>query len=62
MVIIIEPKKKKPIKVKCKDCGKIFEQKATARFQRKYCDACSKKRKKDYENLWKVTADECEDA
>lgn len=46
----------------CKDCGKKFEQKATARFPRKYCDKCSKKRKTDYENLWQVTADECEEA
>jgi hypothetical protein len=61
MVIYInnEGKVKKRI---CRDCKKEFEQKATARFPRKYCDACSKKRKEDYENLWQVTADECEDA
>ena len=62
MVIIIDPKKKKTKIVKCKDCGKEFEQKATARYQRKYCKKCSKKRKKDYENLWKVKASDCEDA
>ena len=62
MVIIIDPKKKKPKQVKCKDCGTEFIQKATARFPRKYCDKCSKKRKKDYENLWKVKAEDCEEA
>ncbi|MBC8435077.1 hypothetical protein H8D91_01095 [archaeon] len=61
MVIYVNPTPKIK-KVICKDCGKEFEQKATARFARKYCDKCSAKRKKDYENLWKVTADECEDA
>jgi len=47
--------------IKCSDCSKEFEQKATARYKRKYCDKCSKKRKKDYENLWKVKANDCED-
>ncbi len=61
MVIIIEPKKKKPIKKKCRQCRKEFVQKAVARFQRKYCDKCSKERKKAYENLWKVKASDCED-
>ena len=60
MVIIIGPKKAK--KMKCKDCGKEFETKPNARYPRKYCDKCSKKRKKDYEALWKVKAEDCEDA
>ena len=61
-MIILGPKKKKEKKLKCKDCGAEFIQKATARFPRKYCDKCSKKRKKDYENLWKVKAKDCEEA
>jgi len=46
---------------KCKDCGKEFEQKGGARYERKYCEKCSKKRKADYESLWKVTADNCDE-
>jgi len=52
---------KKPKKTKCKDCGKEFEVKSSGRYRRKYCKKCSKKRKKDYENLWKVKAEDCED-
>ncbi len=62
MVIYVDPKAKKPLKKNCVECGKEFEQKAGARYPRKYCEKCSAKRKKDYENLWKVTADECDDA
>ncbi len=61
MVIYVNPKPKVKI-VKCKDCGKEFEQKVKARYPRKYCDKCSKQRKKDYENLWKVKAEDCEEA
>jgi hypothetical protein len=61
MVIYIDPTPKMKKRI-CKDCTKEFEQKSTARFPRKYCDKCSAKRKTDYENLWQVTADECEDA
>ena len=32
---------------KCKDCGKDFEQPGSARYERKYCSDCSKKRKDD---------------
>ena len=46
---------------KCKDCGKKFEIKKKSRYPRKYCDKCSAQRKKDYENLYKVTADECDE-
>ena len=60
-MIIIDPKNKKPKMIKCSDCDKEFEQKATARYKRKYCDKCSKKRKKDYESLWKVKANDCDD-
>ncbi len=46
----------------CKDCGKEFEQKKTARYPRKYCDKCSAQRKKDYANIHLVRAEDCEDA
>lgn len=45
----------------CKDCGKTFEVVKKTRYERKYCDDCSKKRKKDYENLYTVKFDECDD-
>jgi Zn finger protein HypA/HybF involved in hydrogenase expression len=47
--------------IKCKDCGKKFQAKKNSKYARKYCDKCSKQRKKDYENLYMVTADECEE-
>ena len=48
-------------KVKCRMCGKEFEIKPTARFQRKYCVDCSKKNKEYYDNLDSVTVDDCDD-
>jgi hypothetical protein len=48
--------------IKCKDCRKDIQIDTTSKYQRKYCKKCSEKRKKDYENLYSVTADECEDA
>jgi rRNA maturation endonuclease Nob1 len=62
MVIYVDIKKKKPIVKKCAECGKEFEQKANVRYPRKYCPKCSEQRKKDYDNLWKVRAEDCEDA
>ncbi len=44
----------------CKDCGKEFEF-TPGRYPRKYCDKCSKQRKKDYENIHTITVDQCED-
>jgi rRNA maturation endonuclease Nob1 len=49
------------VKKECKDCGKEFETTPHARYPRKFCDKCSKKRKKDYENIHSITADECEE-
>jgi len=49
------------VKKECKDCGKEFEVNPNARYPRKYCDKCSKKRKKDYENIHLITAGECEE-
>jgi len=36
----------------CRECGKRFKYKPhpNPRYQRKYCDACSKERKKAWEN------------
>jgi hypothetical protein len=47
--------------IKCKDCGKEFVIQKIGRYTRKYCDSCSKKRKKDYENLYSVKFEECDD-
>jgi hypothetical protein len=49
------------IKIKCADCGKEFEIVKKTRFKRKYCDKCSKQRKKDYENIHTVSFEDCED-
>jgi transposase-like protein len=48
-------------KITCRDCGKDFEAKVTSRYSRKYCDKCSKKRKEEYENLYSVNFEDCED-
>lgn len=46
---------------KCFDCKKEFEVNPRARFVRKYCDACSKKRKKMWDQQWKVKFEDLED-
>jgi hypothetical protein len=51
----------KPKKKKCFDCGNEFETNPRARFKRKYCDACSKKRKKAWDNQWRVKFEDLED-
>jgi hypothetical protein len=38
----------------CLDCKKQFEYNFNPKYTRKYCDSCSKKRKKMWENQWKV--------
>jgi hypothetical protein len=48
-------------KQKCKECGKSFEVSPFARYPRKYCDSCSKKRKKLWDNQWKIKFEDCED-
>jgi len=42
--------------INCKDCGKKFKYKPhpSPRYQRKYCDACSKERKKAWKNRYKM--------
>lgn len=62
MAIYVDPKNLPAKKIKCKDCGKNFEINPRTRYVRKYCKKCGEKRKKDYASLWKVKADECEDA
>ncbi|MBI2630513.1 cytochrome C551 [Candidatus Pacearchaeota archaeon] len=49
--------------IKCRDCGKEVEVKLSnnPRYKRKYCDKCSKERKKSWDNLWKVKIEDCED-
>jgi hypothetical protein len=44
----------------CKDCGKEFEY-VQSRYPRKYCDKCSAERKKEYQNIHLITAEDCED-
>ena len=46
---------------KCKDCGKMFIQKAKSRYPRKYCDKCSAERKKEYENIHLISAEDCDE-
>ena len=47
--------------VNCKECGKEFKPPENSKYKRKYCNKCSKQRKKDYQNIHLITADECED-
>ena len=51
-----------PIKT-CRDCKKEFEAKSgfNPKYPRKYCDKCSKERKKAYANIYSVSAEDCED-
>jgi NMD protein affecting ribosome stability and mRNA decay len=46
---------------KCKDCGKEFEQKKTARYPRKFCEKCSAERKKAYDHIDEINIEDCED-
>ncbi|MEK6927807.1 MAG: hypothetical protein AABX11_05230 [Nanoarchaeota archaeon] len=48
-------------KQKCFDCKKEFEVSPNARFKRKYCTDCGKKRKKMWENQWKVKFEDLPD-
>lgn len=47
--------------VNCKECGKEFKPQKGSKYKRTYCNKCSKQRKKDYQNIHLVTADECEE-
>lgn len=46
---------------KCKDCNKEFDADTKSRYYRKYCDKCSKQRKKDYEKIHMISAEDCEE-
>jgi len=48
-------------KKKCFDCKTEFEFDSNARFQRKYCKKCSEKRKKMWDNQWKVKFEDLDD-
>ena len=45
----------------CKECKKEFEAGFNSKYPRKYCDKCSKQRKKDYDNLYSVKFEDCDD-
>lgn len=47
----------------CRDCKKEFEAKTSfnSRYPRKYCDKCSKERKKAYASIYSIKAGDCED-
>lgn len=46
----------------CRDCKKEFEAKSTNQnYPKKYCDRCSKERKKAYANIHNVSAGDCEE-
>mgnify|MGYP001587535308 CR=1 FL=1 len=49
------------ITIKCLDCGKEFEIIKKTKYARKYCDKCSKKRREEYEKLYTVKFEECDD-
>jgi len=53
--------KSKPKKKKCYECGKEFEVSPRARFERKYCPECGKKRRKQWDNQWKVKFEDLDD-
>ena len=45
----------------CGDCGKEFKYTVHPRYPRKYCDACSKERKKAWENRHEMKFEDGED-
>lgn len=52
-----------PTKI-CRDCKKEFQVKSNfgSKYPRKYCDKCSKERKKAYANIHNIKAEDCEEA
>jgi hypothetical protein len=48
-------------KQKCFDCKKEFEVSERARFPRKYCNDCSAKRKKMWDEQWKIKFEDCDE-
>jgi Zn finger protein HypA/HybF involved in hydrogenase expression len=45
----------------CKDCGKEFKTDNKGRYPRKYCEKCSKIRKKEYEKIDKIKFEDLDD-
>lgn len=45
----------------CPDCKSEFDFDSKARFKRKYCEKCSEKRKKAWDNQWKIKFEDLED-
>ncbi len=48
-------------KIKCGDCGKEIEIETNTRYRRKYCENCSKERKKAWENRHLIKFEDCVD-
>ena len=46
---------------KCLQCKAEFETNPRARFVRKYCKKCSEKRKKSWDEQWKVKFEDLDD-
>ena len=46
---------------KCLSCKTEFEAIPRARFTRRYCEKCSKKRKKMWDNQWKIKYEDLPD-
>jgi len=46
---------------KCLTCEDVFEIDTSAKFQRKFCKKCAEKRKKMWDNQWKVKFEDLED-
>ena len=46
---------------KCLQCKAEFEVKPNARYIRKYCLKCSKKRQKMWDNQWKIKFEDLDD-
>ena len=52
----------KPKKIqKCLECKKEFEVSPRARFTRKYCESCGAKRKKMWDEQWKLKIEDFDD-
>jgi DNA-directed RNA polymerase subunit RPC12/RpoP len=47
--------------IKCLECKKEFELNPRGRFTRKYCSDCSAKRKKMWDEQWKVKIEDLDD-
>ncbi len=45
----------------CLQCKKEFDFETSAKFPRKYCKQCSDKRKKKWDNQWKVKFEDLDD-